>query len=103
MGLKRWTVLPASTDPGSLQEVEGRSYSVLQANPWRMDLGLEQVAGLEKQLQMPQVSQLVEQQVQKQVLQRGQLRQQRWKKVLPVNQRDHLTVDQKQQQVLMAH
>jgi hypothetical protein len=88
VGLKRWTVLPASTDPGSLQEVEGRSYSDLLASPWRMDLGLELVAGLEKQLQRPKVSQ----QAQKQDPRTGQVRQQRWEKVMPVNQRDRLTV-----------
>ena len=83
MGLRRWTALPASTDPGPLQGVEGRSYSDLQASPWRMDLGLEQLPGLEKQLQRLKVSQLVEEQAQKQDLQRGQARQQRWRKVLP--------------------
>merc|ERR1740123_2019453 len=98
VGLKRWTVLPASTDPGPLQEVEGRSYSDLLASPWRTDLGLEQVAGLEKQLQKPKVWQ----QGQGQDPRTGQVRQQRWKKVLPVNQRDHLTVDQLPQQALLV-
>ena len=100
MGLKRWTVLPALTDPGSSQEVEGRSYSDRLASPWRMDLGLEPVAGLEKQLQRPKVPQ----QAQKQDPRRtGPVRQQRWEKVPPVNQRDRLTVGQLQQQVLLAH
>jgi len=48
-----------------------------------MDLGLEQEAGLEKQLQKLKALQLVEQQAQKQDLQTGQARQQRWRKVLP--------------------
>ena len=104
MGLKRWVVLPASTDPVSLQGVEGRSYSDLQASPWRMDLGLEQLPGLEKQLQRLKVSQLVEEQAQKQDLQTGQARQQRWKKVPPqLSQIDRLTVHPWQQQELVSH
>ena len=102
MGLKRWTVLPASTDPGSLQGVEGRSYSDLLASPSRMDLGYEQMTGSEKPLQKLKVLQ----QVQKQGLRTGQVKQQGWKKVqlLPVNQRDLPTVGQwKQQQALLAH
>ena len=103
MGLRRWTALPASTDPGPLQGVEGRSYSDLQASPWRMDLGLEQLPGLEKQLQRLKVSQLVEEQAQKQDLQTGQARQQRWKKVPPqLSQIDRLTVDPWQQQELVS-
>ena len=91
--MRRWTALPASTDHwGPLQGVEGRSYSDLQASPWRMDLGLEQVAaGFEKQLQRLKVAQLVEEQY----LQTGQVRQQRWQKVPPqLSQIDQLTVDQ---------
>jgi len=101
VGLKRWTVSPASTDPGSLQEVEGRSYSDLLASPWRMDLGFEKMAGSERPLQKLKVLQ----QVQKQGLQTGQGRQQGWKKVqLPVNQRDLPTVGEwEQQQALLAH
>ena len=104
MGRRRWTVLPASTDPGPLQGVEGRSYSDLQASPWKMDLGLEQEAGLENQPQMLKVSQLVEEQAQKQDLQTGQARQQRWEKVLPrLSQIGQLTVDLWQQQELVSH
>jgi len=104
--MRRWTALPASTDRwGPLQGVEGRSCSDLQASPWRMDLGLEQlvVAGLEKQLQRLKVAQLVEkEQVQKQDLQTGQSR---WKKKVPpqLSQIDRLTVGQWQQQELESH
>ena len=52
-----------------------------------MDLDPEQVAGLEKQLQKPELE-LVEQQGQKKDLRKGQVRRQRWKKVpLQVSQR----------------
>jgi len=98
--MRRWTALPASTDHwGPLQGVEGRSYSDLQASPWRMDLGLEQlVAGLEKQLQRLKVLQLVQEE-QVQGLQTGQVRQQRWQKVPPqLSQKVRLMIGQWQQQ-----
>ena len=103
--MRRWTALPASADHwGPLQGVEGRSYSDLQASPWRMELGLEQlVAGLQKQLQRLKVAQLVQEE-QVQDLQTGQVRQQRWMMVqLQLSQKDRLTVDQWQQQELVSH